>query len=92
MTTTPNASPSPTIRSNHKFLGINTFGIRLRHEMMDRWLTEERKVSYVMEYLRDANFDPEFYDHYEAEIVNQFNSEFHTNIKPKKRSWKRILS
>ena len=79
-------------KDNQKFLGINTFGIRLRHEMMDRWLTEEREVSYVMEYLRDANFDPEFYDHYEAEIVNQFNSEFHTDIKPKKRSWKRILS
>ena len=79
-------------KEHHTFLGINTFGIRLRHEIMDRWLTEERNVSYVMEYLRDANFDPEFYDHYEAEIVNQFNSEFDTNIKPKKRNWKRILS
>ncbi|WP_373518080.1 NAD(P)/FAD-dependent oxidoreductase [Pricia sp.] len=79
-------------KDNMKFLGINTFGIRLRHEIMDRWLTEERDVHYIMEYLRDANFDPEFYDTYETEIVSQFNAEFDTNIKPKKRSWKRILS
>ncbi len=79
-------------KDDQKFLGINTFGIRLRHEIMDRWLSEERDIHYVMEYLRDANFDPEFYDTYEAEIVNQFNSEFNTTIKPRKRSWKRILS
>ncbi|SDD56223.1 Pyridine nucleotide-disulphide oxidoreductase [Pricia antarctica] len=79
-------------KDNQKFLGINTFGIRLRHEIMDRWLTEEREVYYVMEYLRDANFDPEFYDTYEAEIVSKFNSEMDTNIKPKKKNWKRIFS
>lgn len=79
-------------KNNQKFLGINTFGIRLRHEVMDRWLTEERDINYVMEYLRDANFDPEFFDGYESEIVSKFNAEFHTDIKPKKRSWKRILS
>ncbi|NNM22654.1 MAG: FAD-dependent oxidoreductase, partial [Flavobacteriaceae bacterium] len=27
-----------------KFLGINTFGIRLRHEVFDRWLTEQRST------------------------------------------------
>lgn len=74
------------------FLGINTFGIRMRHELFDRWLTEEREVDYVMEYLKDANFDPEFYKLYEAEIITKYNKEFGKNIIPKKKSWKRIFS
>lgn len=74
------------------FLGINTFGIRMRHEIFDRWLTEERDVNHVMEYLKDANFDPEFYAQYEAEIVRKFNSDYGTTIQPKKKSWKRIFA
>ncbi len=73
------------------FLGINTFGIRMRHEIFDRWLTEAKDVNYVMEHLKDANFDPEFYAQYEHEIVSKFNSETGTQIKPKKKSWKRIF-
>ncbi|MBD0777163.1 FAD-dependent oxidoreductase [Maribacter sp. ANRC-HE7] len=75
----------------NKFLGINTFGIRMRHEIFDRWLTEERNVDYVMEYLKDANFDPEFYAQHETEIVAKFNTEMGTGITPKKKSWKRIF-
>ena len=75
----------------NKFLGINTFGIRMRHEIFDRWLTEERNVEYVMEYLKDANFDPEFYTNYEENIIQKFNTEMETSITPKKKSWKRIF-
>ena len=64
----------------------------MRHEVFDRWLTEERDVNYVMEYLADANFDPEFYKGYEKEIISQFNKKNSTNIQPKKKSWKRIFS
>ena len=74
-----------------EFLGINTFGIRMRHEIFNRWLTENRDVDYVMEFLKDANFDPEFYAQYESEIVSKFNSELGTKIVPKKKSWKRIF-
>ncbi|MEY8020784.1 NAD(P)/FAD-dependent oxidoreductase [Muriicola sp. SD30] len=77
--------------SDKKFLGINTFGIRMRHEIFDRWLTEGRTIDYVMEHFRDANFDPEFYSQYEKEIVDSYNSNFGTNITPKKKSWKRIF-
>jgi NADPH-dependent 2,4-dienoyl-CoA reductase/sulfur reductase-like enzyme len=74
------------------FLGINTFGIRMRHEIFDRWLTEKRTIDYVMEYLKDANFDPEFYKQYEEEVVVKYNLEQGTNIRTKKKSWKRIFS
>ncbi len=79
-------------KKNRKFLGINTFGIRLRHEIFDRWLTDEVNVEFVLEHLIDANFDPEFYKHYEQDIVEKFNTDNNTNIKTKKKSWKRIFS
>jgi NADPH-dependent 2,4-dienoyl-CoA reductase/sulfur reductase-like enzyme len=75
-----------------QFLGINTFGIRMRHEIFDKWLTENQTVAHVLEYLADANFDPEFYKLHEPEIVAKFNQENNTNILPKKKSWKRIFS
>ncbi|WP_298495062.1 FAD/NAD(P)-binding oxidoreductase [uncultured Algibacter sp.] len=63
--------------TNH-FLGINTFGIRMRHESFDTWLTEERDVDYVMNHLSEANFDPEFYSHYEADILSAYNKQLQT--------------
>ena len=79
-------------KNTNKFLGINTFGIRMRHEIFDKWLSENKSVEHVLEYLADANFDPEFYKFHEAEIVNKFNLENNTKIQPKKKSWKRIFS
>lgn len=58
-----------------KFLGINTFGIRMRHEVFDRWLTEGKSISHVLANLKMANFDPEFYDRYEEEIFRSFREE-----------------
>ena len=77
---------------SRQFLGINTFGIRMRHEIFDTWLTQNKSVEFVLEYLADANFDPEFYKLHEAEIVTKFNTEQMTNINLKKKSWKRIFT
>ena len=79
-------------KNTHKFLGINTFGIRMRHEIFDRWLTQNKSIEHVLEYLKNANFDPEFYNLYEKDIVAKFNQENNTNIQVKKKSWKRIFS
>jgi NAD(P)H-nitrite reductase large subunit len=79
-------------KTTRKFIGINNFGIRMRHEFFDAILNKEKTVDYVLEYLADANFDPEFYKLYEAEIVAKFNQENNTNIQLKKKSWKRIFS
>ena len=79
-------------KNSNQFLGINTFGIRMRHEIFNKWLTKNKSVTHVLEYLADANFDPEFYKQYEAEIVAKFNEENNTNIQLKKKSWKRIFS
>jgi len=61
-------------KETKEFLGINTFGIRMRHEVFDRWLTEKRDVNYVMQHLAEANFDPEFYKKYEAIIRSAFTN------------------
>jgi NAD(P)H-nitrite reductase large subunit len=58
------------------FLGINTFGIRMRHEFFDRVLTEKLSVDFVLQNLKAANFDPEFFTTYEKEINQAFQNQF----------------
>ena len=50
----------------------------MRHETFDTWLTENRDVDYVMNHLPEANFDPEFYSHYEADIISAYNKQLQT--------------
>ncbi|TXE06195.1 NAD(P)/FAD-dependent oxidoreductase [Seonamhaeicola algicola] len=59
-------------KNNNEFLGINTFGIRMRHEVFDKWLTEKQSVNYVIDNLKLANFDPEFFKHFETDIRSAF--------------------
>ncbi|MDD7886912.1 NAD(P)/FAD-dependent oxidoreductase [Flavivirga sp. 57AJ16] len=65
-------------KKTNAFLGINTFGIRMQHEIFDTWLTEKKDVDYVMKHLGKANFDPEFYKTYEADIYAVFKNELQT--------------
>ena len=58
-------------KKTDKFLGINSFGIRLRHEFFDVILNEKKSIDYVLEHLKEANFDPEFYIKHEDEIKNE---------------------
>ncbi|MFT4800561.1 MAG: NAD(P)H-nitrite reductase large subunit [Flavobacteriaceae bacterium] len=78
-------------KNTHEFIGINTFGIRMRHEFFDSVLTNKKSVHYVLEHLADANFDPEFYRLHENEIVEKFNKENNSNIQLRKKSWSRIF-
>lgn len=79
-------------RSSKKLIGINVFGIRMRHHVWNQWLQEARGVDYVMEHLKDANFDPEFYTQYEDEIIAAYNKQMGASIRAKKSSWKRIIN
>ncbi len=67
-------------KASHRFLGINVFGIRLRHENFDKWLREKRTVQFVLQNLASANFDPEFFDRHENEIIAEFEKQ-HTLTK-----------
>lgn len=78
-------------KESGKFLGINTFGIRMRHEVFDRWLSEDAHVHDVIAHLADANFDPEFYSHYEADIVTAFNKQAGVKLSAHKANKKSIF-
>lgn len=65
--------------NTRSFHGINTFGIRMRHEFFDKVLSENRTVDYVLQHLKEANFDPEFFRTFEKEISNSFKNQF-TNV------------
>ena len=65
-------------KDTNAFLGINTFGIRMRHETFDKWLTENRDIDFVINNLKEANFDPEFYKHFEKEILATYNNQLQT--------------
>jgi len=41
-------------------VGVNAFGVRLRHEILDAWLTEGKKIEEVISQFHKANFDKEF--------------------------------
>jgi NADPH-dependent 2,4-dienoyl-CoA reductase/sulfur reductase-like enzyme len=65
-------------KDSNVFLGINTFGIRMRHETFDTWLTEQRDIDYVMNHLSEANFDPEFYKRFEDDILKAYSNQLQT--------------
>ena len=56
-----------------RILGFNLMGVRYRHETCHQWIAEGRDVPYVLENLGAANFDPEFYQQHEGDLVQLFN-------------------
>ena len=63
-------------KDNFQFLGINTFGIRMRHEFFDKILSEKQSIHFVLKNLKEANFDPEFFKSYNKEINLAFQNQF----------------
>jgi len=59
--------------------GVNTFGIRMRHNIWQNWLANNCTLKYVLQNLRDANFDPEFFKRYEQDIISAFNKQYPNN-------------
>jgi NADPH-dependent 2,4-dienoyl-CoA reductase/sulfur reductase-like enzyme len=54
------------------FIGLNVFGIRMRHQIIDKWLKDECSIDYVIENLHKANFDPEFFVKHEEAIITSY--------------------
>ena len=80
-------------KSDGRFLGINSLGIRYRHLIFDRFLRDNRNIDYVLENLAAANFDPEFFASYEADILKEYNRQSGKNLQLKrKRGLKSVLN
>ncbi|MFT7272761.1 MAG: 3-phenylpropionate/trans-cinnamate dioxygenase ferredoxin reductase subunit [Spirosomataceae bacterium] len=68
-----------------KVTGVNTFGIRMRHEIWNDWLKNEATIQNIIGHLDKANFDPEFYKRYENEIITAYNSETGSSVPLRKK-------
>ncbi len=63
-------------KNTREVIAFNLFGIRYRHEVCDTWIREKRDLKYVVEHLRAANFDPEFFETHEKDIARLYNQQF----------------
>lgn len=74
-------------KASKRVLGCNAFGMRMRHEVWDKWIDEGVKLKEVMKHLNKAHFDPEFFRRYESAIQQQYNEAFpEEKVTPRKKS------
>lgn len=59
-----------------RLMGINSFGIRIRHEVLQDWLLSDTTVETALENFPAATFDPEFTQNYQPEIQVAFQHQF----------------
>jgi hypothetical protein len=72
-------------KEDESVIGFNALGMRLRHEVCDKWLQEKKNINDVMANLYQLNFDPEFFDKHEIQILSAYNQQTGKNIKCKKK-------
>lgn len=72
-------------RHTGSVVGFNLMGVRYRHEVCEKWLRAGTHIEEVLQNLGIANFDPEFYQQYEAEVIAQYNRQSGRNLTLKKR-------
>ena len=75
-------------------IGLHALGIRLRHDVCERWIREKKMLTFVLEHLPEANFDPEFFRQFEPEIHQEFTRQTGQpiQIKARKGLLHRLLS
>jgi NAD(P)H-nitrite reductase large subunit len=72
-------------KDDEAIIGFNVLGMRLRHAVCDKWLQEKRKIDDVMSNLDQLNFDPEFSDKLEKNILLAYNHQTGKKINSKKK-------
>jgi NAD(P)H-nitrite reductase large subunit len=60
--------------SDRLFIGINTFGIRMRHTVFNKWLKDRQTVDHVLQYIAAAAFDPEFFTNFQPDFLEAWNN------------------
>lgn len=60
-------------KAEGRIQGFNLMGVRYRQEVCEKWIREKAHIEEVLRHLGLANFDPEFYRQYEAEVVELYN-------------------
>ncbi|MCB9264500.1 MAG: FAD-dependent oxidoreductase [Lewinellaceae bacterium] len=72
-------------RTKGHILGFNLMGVRYRHEVCEKWIREKTHIETVLQNLGAANFDPEFYEEYEEEVIRLYNRQSGKQLHLKKR-------
>ena len=72
-------------KDNGEILGFKLMGIRYRHEVCEKWIEEKTHVEDVLRELGLANFDPEFHEEYEADVIRCYKEQHGRNLSLKKR-------
>jgi len=79
--------------STKEVMGFNLMGIRYRHEVCEKWISEKTHIEDVLRNLNLANFDPEFFSSYERLLVDAYNQETGSSLKLKqKKSLSNVLN
>ncbi len=61
-------------------IGFQTMGVRYRDEVCRQWIRDKAHIENVLMNLGLANFDPEFYDQYESEVIALYNQKTGANL------------
>ena len=74
---------------------MNVLGMRQRQTVWQDWIAGGQTIRHVIEHLAEANFDPEFSQQYEPDILNLYNRQ-HPNrpvtlLKAKKGLFSKLL-
>ena len=72
-------------RKSEIILGFNLMGVRYRHEVCEKWIAEKTPIEQVLKNLKIANFDPEFYEEYEGELIHIYNQQTGKNLQSKQK-------
>ena len=69
------------IISNRQITGISALGIRLRQEVIHKWLDEKKDIHFTIKNFDKILFDPEFSTNYYNQIIKTYNEIFKVNLK-----------
>ncbi len=80
--------------TDQSVVGVNVFGVRMRHKVWEEWLRDRRTLEFVLQNLPDANFDPEFYRTHEPAILAAYQQQTgrQLQLKQKPGFFKRLLA
>lgn len=57
-----------------QFTGINGYGIRLRQDVCERWLTQKTSINEIIKNLQDANFNAEFETSFVKDVQHKYHN------------------
>ena len=57
---------------NGALVGVNSLGLRLKHEVCDQWIKDKKPLREVISHVAELNFDPEFHIPIKLNLEEQF--------------------